>query len=239
MTSQNIYTKISLDLKDKADTNQAEILQRFFKTGKGQYGEGDIFLGIKVPIQRQIAKKYYQDIELKDIEKLINSQYHEFRLTGLIILTYKYLKATSLEKNNYFKFYLKNTKKINNWDLVDLSAPNIVGNWLLEKDKKVLYKFAQSNNLWQKRISIVATHSFIRHNDFSDTLKIADILLYDQHDLIQKAVGWMLREVGKRNKITLINFLQTRYQTMPRTMLRYAIEKFSDKERKHYLKKTV
>ena len=218
------------ELQSKKDKNQAVILSRFFKTGKGQYGEGDIFLGIKVPIQRKIAKSY-TDISFKDIQKLLNSKIHEYRLTGLFILIEKE------DKEKVFNLYLKNTKNINNWDLVDLSAPKILGGYLKDKKRDILYSLAISDNLWERRISIVSTFAFIKENDFKDTIKIAKILLNDKHDLIHKAVGWMLREVGKRDKELEKSFLNKYYRNMPRTMLRYSIEKFNPKEREFYMKK--
>ncbi|MBU2562748.1 MAG: DNA alkylation repair protein [Nanoarchaeota archaeon] len=220
------------DLENLANPKQAEILQRFFKTGKGGYGEGDIFLGIKVPFQRKVAKNY-SELGLNELQKLLNSKIHEHRLTGLIILENKYKKLEN--KKNIFDFYLKNTQKINNWDLVDLSAPNIIGDFLLDKDRDILVQLAKSQNLWEKRIAIVSTFSFIRNNQFKDTLKISEILLNDSHDLIHKAVGWMLREVGKKEVKVLEEFLKKHYKNMPRTMLRYAIEKFEEGRRKEYL----
>jgi len=230
MTLKNIQK----DLKKLANSKQAALLQRFFKTGKGEYGEGDIFLGIKVPEQRKIAKKY-PNLSLKEIQVMLESKIHEHRLTSLFILIDKYQKSE--EKKEIFDFYLKNTKNINNWDLIDLSAPKIVGNYLLNKDKSILYKLAKSNSLWEKRISILATAEFIRNNQFEHTLKISKILLNDKHDLIHKGVGWMLREVGKRNQALEEKFLKQHYKQMPRTMLRYSIEKFDEKLRKFYLKK--
>ena len=218
------------ELQSKNNKNQAVILSRFFKTGKGEYGEGDIFLGIKVPIQRKIAKKY-TDISFKDIQKLLNSKIHEYRLTGLFILIEKE------DKEKVFNLYLKNTKNINNWDLVDLSAPKILGSYLKNKKRDILYSLAISDNLWERRISIVSTYAFIKENDFKDTIKIAKILLSDKHDLIHKAVGWMLREVGKRDKEIEKSFLNKYYRNMPRTMLRYSIERFNPKEKEFYMKK--
>ena len=224
------------ELKNNANPERAKNLSWFFKTGKGEYGEGDQFLGITVPRLREISKKY-QDLELKDLQKLLDSKIHEYRLSALMILRFQYGKAETKTKEKIVKFYLKNTKKINNWDLVDLSCHYILGNWLLDKDRKILYQLANSKNLWEKRIAIISTFAFIREKQFSDTLKISEILLNDRYDLIHKAVGWALREVGKKNKETEINFLDKYYKAMPRTMLRYAIEKFSDKERKFYLSK--
>lgn len=226
---------IEKDLYKLRNPKKAEILSRFFKTGKGKYGEGDHFLGIVVPNQRKIAKKYY-NLSLKDIQKLLLSKIHEYRLTSLFILIAKYKKSNELERKKLFNFYLKNTKNINNWDLVDLSAPNIIGNYLLNKDKTILYKLAKSKSLWKKRIAILSTFTFIKNNQFKDALKIAELLLKDTHDLIHKAVGWMLREIGKRDQKIEERFLKKYYKTMPRTMLRYSIEKFNDKKREYYLK---
>jgi 3-methyladenine DNA glycosylase AlkD len=223
------------ELKELSDPKQAKILQRFFKTGKGEYGEGDIFLGIKVPVQRKTAKRYY-NLSLTNIGKILNSKIHEHRLTSLFILINKYKEADEKGKKEIFNFYLKNTKHINNWDLVDLSSPNIIGNYLLDKDKSIIYKLARSKNLWEKRIAILATFTFIRNNEYKDCFKIAELLLHDKHDLIHKANGWMLREVGKRiNEKTEEIFLKKHYKNMPRTMLRYAIERFEEKKRKYYL----
>jgi len=217
-----------------ANKDHAKTMQWFFKTGKGEYGEGDKFVGIKVPAQRKIAKQFSK-LNLEDLQILLNSKIHEERLISLLILVGKYDKADEKEKESIYAFYKKNSRKINNWDLVDLSAPKIIGTHLLNRDKKILYKYAHSNNLWQKRISIISTYSFIKNHDFKTTLEIADVLLNDDHDLIHKAVGWMLREVGKQDMNTLENFLKTRYNKMPRTMLRYSIEKFPEKKRKKYL----
>lgn len=215
---------------------KARELTRFFKCGKGEYGEGDQLWGIMVPFQRQVAKKYFQDADLQDAQKLLNSPVHEQRLTGLLMLVFKFEKADEKLRKEIYKFYLKNTKRINNWDLVDLTAPRIVGEFLLDKDRKILYRLAKSKNLWERRIAVLATFMFIRECDFKDALKIAEILLNDNHDLIHKAVGWMLREIGKRNIKTEEKFLQKYYRTMPRTILRYAIEKFPEKKRADYLK---
>lgn len=221
-------------IRANANKDHAKTMHWFFKTGKGEYGEGDKFVGIKVPVQRKIAKQFSK-LNLEELQILLNSKIHEERLISLLILVGKYDKADEKEKENIYAFYKKNSRKINNWDLVDLSAPKIIGTHLLNRDKKILYKYAHSNNLWQKRISIISTYSFIKNHDFKTTLEIADVLLNDDHDLIHKAVGWMLREVGKQDINTLENFLKTRYNTMPRTMLRYSIEKFPEKMRKKYL----
>lgn len=224
------------ELKKTADPERAKNLSWFFKTGKGEYGEGDKFLGMTVPHLRSISKKYH-DLRLDDLQKLLGNNIHEYRLSSLMILRFQYEKGDKKVKENIIKFYLKNIKKINNWDLVDLSCHYILGNWLLDKDRKVLYKLANSKNLWEKRISIISTFAFIHNNQYIDTLEISKILLSDKHDLIHKAVGWALREIGKKDKETEIKFLNKFYKAMPRTMLRYAIEKFSVTERKFYLAK--
>jgi 3-methyladenine DNA glycosylase AlkD len=221
-------------LKNRA---QAKVLARFFKTGKGEYGEGDIFLGLKSEQIKKVAKKY-QEFGLESIQSLLDSEIHEHRVCALriSIFQYKKLKKLKLEKK-IVNFYLKNSKRINSWDLVDISAHYILGDYFLNKDKKILYKFARSKNLWERRISIISTFAFIRAGKFEDTFNISKILLTDKHDLIYKAVGWMLREVGKRDQKAQEIFLKKHYKKMPRTMLRYAIEKFSFKKRKLYLKK--
>ena len=230
-----MLNKLKKDLNKLKNKEKAKILAGFFKTGKGEYGEGDIFLGIIVPEQLKIAKKYF-DLNLNGLNKLIFSKIHEYRLVSLLILINKYNKVDNKEKKKIFSFYLKNIKYINNWDLVDLSAPNIIGDYLLDKDRKILYKLAKSKNLWEKRISIISTYRFIKENNFNDTLKISEILLNDKHDLIHKAVGWMLREIGKKNQVIEEKFLRKYHKVMPRTMLRYAIEKFDENKRKFYLK---
>jgi 3-methyladenine DNA glycosylase AlkD len=222
------------ELKQASDSDRAKNLSWFFKTGKGEYGEGDVFLGITVPILRSISKKY-STLKFQAFQELLNSNIHEYRLSALMILRFKYVKGDQKTKSEIVIFYLKNTKRINLWDLVDLSSHYILGNYLLTRDRKILYKLAKSNNLWEKRISIISTFAFIHEKQFEDSLKISEILLNDDHDLIHKAVGWVLREVGKKDKKTEVSFLNKHYKTMPRTALRYAIEKFSDKERKFYL----
>ncbi|MFQ5531294.1 MAG: DNA alkylation repair protein, partial [Candidatus Nanoarchaeia archaeon] len=217
------------DLKKLASPEKVEIYQRFFKTGKGQYGEGDIFIGLTVPEQRSVAKKY-KGLKLPDLSELLQSKIHEERVTGTLILNLKYGEVkkenNEIGMKKYVDFYLNNLKGINNWDLVDGSAPYVLGDWLLDKDKSILYEFAKSDNLWKKRISIIATFAFIKESQFKDALKISEILLKDSHDLIHKAVGWMLREIGKKDQKTLEDFLKKYYKNMPRTMLRYAIERF-------------
>jgi len=232
----NQLNKLKQELNSLASPAQAAILQRFFKTGPGEYGSGDIFLGIYVPKQREVAKKYLE-LTFADIQNLLNSKIHEYRFVGLIILTELFKRSTEINQEKIYKFYLKNFRNINNWDLVDITCPSIVGNFLLSHPRKILYDFARSNNLWKKRIAIISTLSFIRQNQFTDTLKLSHILLKDKHDLIHKAVGWMLREVGKRNVVVLLAFLNKYYPLMPRTMLRYAIEKLPEAKRRHYLKK--
>ncbi|MBI4847746.1 MAG: DNA alkylation repair protein [Nitrospirae bacterium] len=227
--------QLRTDLRKLANPEKAKILSRFFKTGKGQYGEGDVFLGIKVPEQRRIAKKY-PDLPLSEIEKLLHSKIHEERLVALLILIIQYGKAGDEGKKAIYDFYLNNTQRINNWDLVDLSAPNISGDYLIDKDRRILYKLANSESLWERRIAVMSTFAFIRKNDFEATLRIAEVLLIDRHDLIQKAVGWMLREVGKRDQNIEEAFLKKHYKAMPRTMLRYAIERFEEGKRRAYLK---
>lgn len=222
------------ELKNAADKEQAHNLQRFFKTGKGEYGEGDKFYGIKVPVQRRIAKNY-AGIPLSDIQVLLDSSIHEERLISLLILVNQYTQGDDTAREKIFGFYLINTENINNWDLVDLSAPRIIGAHLLNREKTVLFKLAKSTNIWEKRIAIISTIYFIRYMHFETTFQIAEILLNDEHDLIHKGVGWMLREVGNKDLRQEEIFLKKYYTQMPRTMLRYAIEKFPEKKRKDYL----
>ena len=222
-------------LQSLANEQHAAILSRFFKTGPGQYGEGDVFIGIKVPTLRKFAKEF-ASLSLIDIECILQSEIHEARLVALLLLMTRAAKADAKNRKLIFDLYLANTKRINNWDLVDISAPQIVGAYLADKSRKPLYKLARSSSLWERRISILSTFHFIRQNDFGDTLSIAEILLHDDEDLIHKAVGWMLREVGKRELDVEEAFLQKHYHLMPRTMLRYAIEKFPERKRLAYLK---
>jgi 3-methyladenine DNA glycosylase AlkD len=223
------------DLLKKANKEKAKILQGFFKTGKGEYGEGDVFLGITVPEVRKIAKKYV-DLELKDLEEGICSKFHEERQACLFVLAEKFGKAKEKNKEDTFNFYIENRKYINNWDLVDLTAPKIVGAWLDSKDKSLLYRFASSKDIWERRIAILSTFYYIKKGDCDDALSIAEVLKNDSHDLIQKAVGWMLREIGKScGQEKEEEFLKKNCRMMPRTMLRYAIEKFPEKKRKFYL----
>jgi 3-methyladenine DNA glycosylase AlkD len=226
--------QIKKDLAQLGDPERAKNSRWFFKTGKGQYGEGDIFLGIPVPEQRKVARKYLL-LSLDDVQELLNSKIHEYRFTALVILISKYRKAEELLKEEIFNFILKNTQNINNWDLVDLSAPRIIGDYLLNKERSILYKLAKSKSVWERRISILSTFTFIDNNDFKDALNISELLLNDEHNLIHKAVGWALREIGKRDQNVEEQFLAKYYTHMPRTMLRYAIEKFAEKKRKKYL----
>ena len=229
------FGAIQKELKKLADPERAKGSLRFFKTGKGQYGEGDKFLGITVPEQRKVAKKF-KDLPFLEVKKLLESKIHEHRFVALEILVLKYETASKAEKKKIVNFYLKNRKYVNNWDLVDTSSYPILGNWLLDKDRGILYKLARSKSIWDRRIAIVSTFEFIRSNQFEDTLKISEIFLGDKHDLIHKASGWMLREVGKKSQPTLENFLRKYSKNMPRTMLRYAIEKFPEERRKGWLK---
>ncbi len=226
------------DLGELANPKKAKVLSGFFKTGKGQYGEGDIFLGISVPKIRKLVKKY-KKLSLMEIEKLLMNLIHEHRLAALLILVEKYKYGTVIERKEIFDFYLKNLKKINNWDLVDSSAERIVGEYLyIYSNEKTLYNLARSDNLWERRIAIIATYAFIKKGKFNDTLAIAETLLSDKQDLIHKAVGWMLREMGKRGGMKeLEGFLMKYHKTMPRTMLRYAIEKFSKEKREFYMRR--
>lgn len=229
--------QIITELETCANPEKAVHLSRFFKTGKGQYGEGDRFMGITVPQQRAIAKKYIS-AGLPVLEELITSPFHEQRLTALLILTLKYRKSKSeTEKEEFIRFYLSHTPFINNWDLVDVSCYVLLGHWLYDKDRALLYRLAESGNLWEQRIAMVSCMYFIRKGDFNDCIAIADKLLLHPHDLIHKAVGWLLRETGKKDKGVLVDFLQDRYRHMPRTMLRYAIERFPEEERKKWMKR--
>jgi 3-methyladenine DNA glycosylase AlkD len=230
-----IIDDIKKEIKKQADPKRAKNSLWFFKTGKGEYGEGDKFLGVSNPKMRKIAKDFFIDLELTDIDKLIKSKFHEERQIVLFVLTLKFNKANPNERYAIYDFYLKHTKYINNWDLVDCSAYKIVGAYL--NDRKILYKLARSKSLWERRIAIISCFYFIAQKQFKDALVIAEILINDKHDLIHKAVGWMLREIGKRNQKTEEIFLKKHYITMPRTMLRYAIEKFDNKKRKFYLNK--
>jgi len=227
--------KIIDTLRELGDSDIAAHSQRFFKTGKGEYGEGDIFLGIRIPVIRKCVKEYCE-ISLEDTLELLKSPYHEARLLALLILVAQYSSAKNTAgQNAVYQAYLEHTQFINNWDLVDTSAAQIVGAHLFSRNRKPLYQLARSKSLWERRISIIATFYFIRRNDFQDTLALAELLLHDKEDLIHKAVGWMLREVGNRDRDTEEGFLKKYYTSMPRTMLRYAIEKLPEKDRLAYL----
>ena len=245
------------EITARADASQVAGLSRFFKTGPGQYGEGDKFLGIKVPVTREVVRQCWRETSMQDLEACIASDYHEVRLAALLALVEIFshakesplnpgkkkgmplpvhLARSGISKQACIDFYLAHTDRINNWDLVDLSCYPLLGEWLLDKDRSLLYDLARNGKtLWEQRIGIVSTMTFIRHGQLEDTFAIADILLHHPHDLIHKAVGWLLREAGKRDKKALEAFLASRYQTMPRTMLRYAIEKFPEAERRQYL----
>jgi 3-methyladenine DNA glycosylase AlkD len=222
MTARNILN----DLIQVADPEKARFLQRFFKTGKGQYGEKDRMLGIAVPVVRKIAKRY-RHTPLPELHLLMQTPYHEARFCVLAILTERYKKAEEEEKRMIYNFYLEHTDYISNWDLVDTSCPNIVGKYLLDKNRFILYRLAAGNHLWEQRIAIVSTLTFIRHGQFFDTLALVVQLIDHPHDLIHKACGWMLREVGKRDQATLTSFLEQFAPLLPRTALRYAIEHYS------------
>ncbi len=222
----------------KADPSQVDGLSRFFKTGPGQYGEGDKFLGIKVPVTRSVVKECWKKADFKDLEECICSEYHEVRLAALLALVemFSHSRKNPVLQQQCIDFYLAHTAGINNWDLVDLSCYPLLGEWLLDKDRALLYDLARNGRtIWEQRIGIVSTMTLIRHGQLQDTFNIADILLHHPHDLIHKAVGWLLREAGKRDKAALESWLGPRFREMPRTMLRYAIERFPEEERQRYL----
>jgi len=223
-------------LRKLADRKKAEFFPSFFKTGKGEYGEGDVFIGVTVPLLRKLAKEFRQ-LDYAEIRLLLKSKIHEERLLALLILTGRFSAAGEKERKKIFSFYLKHRAFVNNWDLVDASAPYIVGGYLADKDRRILYKLAKSKRLWDRRIAIVATFRFIRNGDFTDTLALSRILLNDREDLIHKAAGWMLREVYKRNADAVENFINAFLEKMPRTMLRYAIERFPEPKRKEFLQR--
>jgi 3-methyladenine DNA glycosylase AlkD len=234
MTVEQIRTR----LQKLADKERAAVSKRFFKTGPGEYGEGDLFLGIRVPELRKLAKEY-DHIGLDETKQLLQSAVHEERFLALAILVRSYGRGDEAQQKKIYELYLGNTRFVNNWDLVDASAEHIVGAFLRNRGKEPLYRLAGSRSLWERRIAITATFHFIKQGRFSETVRIAEMLLSDEEDLIHKAVGWMLREVGKRDLRTEENFLRRHYKKMPRTMLRYAIERFPDPERRGYLKGTV
>ena len=224
-------------LRSAADKKKAKILSRFFKTGKGEYGEGDVFIGVVVPEQRKIAAKF-ANLSFKEIKELLKSKTHEERFTGLIILVNRYIKSLKDDvlRERIFRFYVKNLSAVNNWDLVDLSCRDIIGEHLISRPREILYKLAASRNIWKRRIAVVSTWAFIRKNDFKDTTRLAEILFNDKQDLIHKAVGWMLREVGKKDERVLRKFLDENASKMPRITLRCAVERLPEKDRKKYTK---
>jgi len=215
----------------------AQNLQRYFKTGPGEYGAGDVFLGIRMPVLRRCVRQF-DGTTLADVGVLLQSRYHEARMLALLLLVARYERAGDAERSQIYRTYLANTSRINNWDLVDLSASQIVGAHLEHRSRRPLYRLARSASLWERRIAVIATAYFVRRNDFRDTLALAAALRDDPEDLIHKAIGWMLREVGKRDKAALERFLTRHYHHMPRTMLRYAIERFAERERLAYLRGT-
>ena len=235
--NNQLYTEILAH----QDSSQVEGLSRFFKTGKGQYGEGDQFLGIKVPVTREVVKQCWQETSFDDLKVCIASEYHEMRLAALLTLVqiFKHAKKDKALQQQCVDFYLAHTRYINNWDLVDLSCYELLGVWLLDKDRTLLYDLTRDGKtIWEQRIGMVSTMQFIRHDQLDDTYAIADLFLEKSqplHDLLQKAVGWLLREAGKRDEQRLKDWLSTRYKSIPRTMLRYAIEKFSENERQQFM----
>lgn len=228
--------EIQKELETYIDPVKREYLPRFFKTGKGQYGEGDKFLGVVVPHTRLVGRKY-KDEPFEVVAELLQSEWHECRLCALLMMVERFKKCDEIGRKEIYQFYLSQTERINNWDLVDLSAPYIVGEFLKDKSRGDLYRLAESSLLWEQRIAVVATATLIRNNDFIDILRLSERLLNHEHDLMRKAVGWMLREMGKRNKDLLVQFLDRFHKEMPRTMLRYSIEKMTGEERKHYMKR--
>lgn len=229
--------EIQSELHKLSIPQKREFFPSFFKTGKGEYGEGDKFIGVTVPMIRKIAKEN-KLITLEELTLLINNEYHECRTCALLILVEAFKKANEAERGKIVDFYLSHTHKINNWDLVDLSAKDIIGLYLVDKENRaVLYKLVKSDLLWDQRIAVISTFAFIKKNDFTDIINLSRELLTHKHDLMHKATGWMLREVGKRDKNTLLNFLDKHYKSMPRTMLRYSLEKLTPEEKAYYMKK--
>jgi 3-methyladenine DNA glycosylase AlkD len=231
MTLMTIHAR----LQRLGNAEKAGLLRRFFKTGPGEYGAGDQFLGVTVPELRQVAREF-QRLAEDEILLLLQSAFHEERALALLILIRQFAKGDAATRQRIYELYLASTRFINNWDLVDASAPHIAGAWLNDKSRRPLYRLARSKNLWERRIAIIATQHFIRQHDFTDALAIARLLIADREDLIHKAVGWMLREIGNRDLRAEENFLKEHYCAMPRTMLRYAIEKFPEPRRRKYLK---
>ncbi len=230
-------TKIKKELSKLADAKRAKNLQWFFKTGKGQYGEGDVFIGVTMPEIRKIINANYKTTSQKEINSLVYSEIHEERMAGWLVVLKKYQASeTKVEKRELISFLLKNRKQINNWDLVDVIIPKTLGNFLLDKNRKTIYKLAQSKSMWERRISVLSCFAFIDNGEFDDALRIAKIHLDDKEDLMHKAVGWMLREVGKKDEKLLVRFLRDNYSRLPRTTLRYAIERFEEGRRKGMLR---
>jgi len=229
-----VHEQVKADLKKLSDPDYAIKLQRFFKTGEGEYGEGDIFLGVRVPDQRRIAKKY-MNISLTDVLELLQSEIHEHRLTALFILTEQFKKGDKETRRQIVDLYLCNTAYVNNWDLVDSNAHKILGEWLANKSRKILYEMAESENIWERRISLISTFAFIERGDLEDALALARAQVDSRHDLINKASGWVLREIGKKEQSVLEDFLLKHYQKMPRTMLRYAMEHLPEERRRFYM----
>ncbi|BEH00021.1 DNA alkylation repair protein [Bacteroides sedimenti] len=228
--------EVKIELEKHANEQKRDFLPVFFKTGKGQYGEGDRFMGVVVPDIRLVAK-IFKTLPFDEIALLLKSEYHECRMCALLILVEGFKKGSEEERTRIYHFYLSSTSRINNWDLVDLSAPQIVGGYLINRSREELYRLASSSLLWDQRIAMLATLTFIRNNEFTDTIRLAEMMLHHPHDLMHKAVGWMLREAGKRKKEVLVEFLEKHHKEMPRTMLRYSIEKLSEQERKYYMKR--
>lgn len=231
MTAKQIIN----ELNSCEDPARAIHSQRFFKTGKGQYGEGDIFIGLTVPQTRLVCKKY-KDLPIVEIEKLLESPIHEHRLAAVIIMRSQAERANSVLRKSLYDLYLRRTDRINNWDIIDISCHKIVGTYLADKNRAILYKLARSKQMWERRIAIISTAYFISNNDLEDTFKLAEILLKDKEDLMHKATGWMLREAGKKNEARLKEFLDKYASTMPRTMLRYSLERLHPADRAHYMK---
>lgn len=227
--------EIEKELNAHENPADAEFLQRFFKTGPGEYGEGDIFIGLRVPKLRAIAKKY-QDLSLEEIEKLLDSPIHEHRLAAVIIMAERAKRAQETEKKGLYQLYLRRTDRINNWDIVDSSCRDVIGGYLMDKPRDPLFKLARSPSMWERRIAMVSTWQFIRVNDLADTFKIAEMLLDDSQDLMHKATGWMLREAGKKDEAQLKDFLDQYASVMPRTMLRYSLERLHPADKAHYMK---
>lgn len=234
MTAENVKTK----LQERACVEDAQFLQRFFKTSPGQYGEGDVFIGVRVPATREVCKNF-KDLPVGEIQKLLDSKVHEHRLAGLVILAEQFKKADQQMRRQIYEFYLQNAYqgRVNNWDLVDVSAPNIIGEYLAGKPRDILFELAKSKDIWQKRVAVLATFTFIKRGQTADSIKIAELLLHDEQDLIQKAVGWMLRELGKKaDQKTLLRFLDGHAHEMPRTMLRYSIERLTLSQKQFYMR---